>query len=78
MEFIPKREPQKIPLQVYESSIPNEGKWEYSGGQLLFTDEEMRKLILMIVGSVGLEKFVDEILPEKSRRELKNLLSREG
>lgn len=72
MEMIPKAEPQKIPFQVFEKSIPNEGKWELIDGELLFSDEEFRKVILMLVGQIGL-KLID-ILPYESRDELERLL----
>ena len=68
MEMIPKAEPQKIPFQVFEKSIPNEGKWELIDGELLFSDEEMRKVILMLVSQIGLKKLID-ILPHESRDE---------
>lgn len=77
MEMIPKAEPQKIPFQVFEKSIPNEGKWEWIDGELLFSDEEMRKVILMLVGQIGLKKWID-ILPHESRDELKRLLRDES
>jgi hypothetical protein len=77
MEMIPKAEPQKIPFQVFEKSIPNEGKWELIDGELLFSDEEMRKVILMLVGQIGLKKLID-ILPHESRDELKRLLRDES
>jgi hypothetical protein len=73
MEMIPKAEPQKIPFQVFEKSIPNEGKWEWINGELLFSDEEMRKVILMLVSQIGLKKWID-ILPHESRNELERLL----
>jgi len=73
MEMIPKAEPQKIPFQVFEKSIPNEGKWELIDGELLFSDEEMRKVILMLVSQIGLKKLID-ILPHESRDELERLL----
>ena len=72
MEMTPKAEPQKIPFQVFEKSIPNEGKWELIDGELLFSDEEMRKVILMLVGQIGLKKLID-ILPYESRDELERL-----
>lgn len=56
MEMIPKAKPQKIPFQVFEKSIPNEGKWELIDGELLFSDEEMRKVILMLISQIGLKK----------------------
>jgi len=77
MEMIPKAEPQKIPFQVFEKSIPNEGKWELIDGELLFSDEEMRKVILMLVSQIGLKKLID-ILPHESRNELKRLLRDES
>ena len=77
MEMIPKAEPQKIPFQVFEKSIPNEGKWELIDGELLFSDEEMRKVILMLVSQIGLKKLID-ILPHESRDELKRLLRDES
>jgi hypothetical protein len=73
MEIIPKAEPQKIPFQVFENSIPNEGRWEWIDGELLFSDEEMRKVILMLVSQIGLKKLID-ILPHESRDELERLL----
>ncbi|RKO61634.1 hypothetical protein [Caldibacillus debilis] len=73
MEMIPKAEPQKIPFQVFEKSIPNEGKWEWIDGELLFSDEEMRKVILMLVSQIGLKKLTD-ILPHESRDVLERLL----
>jgi len=72
MEMIPKAEPQKIPFQVFEKSIPNEGKWEWIDGELLFSDEEMRKVILMLVSQIGLKKLTD-ILPPESRIELERI-----
>ena len=63
MEMIPKAEPQKIPIQVFEESIPNDGKWEIEEGGLLFSDNEMRKVILMLIGQIGLKKLI-EILPQ--------------
>jgi len=77
MEMIPKAEPQKIPFQVFEKSIPNEGKWELIDGELLFSDEEMRKVILMLVGQIGLRKLIN-ILPNESRNELERLLRDES
>lgn len=73
MEIMPKAEPQKIPFQVFENSIPNEGKWEWIDGELLFSDEEMRKVILMLVSQIGLKKLID-ILPHESRNKLERLL----
>ena len=77
MEMIPKAEPQKIPFQVFENSIPNEGKWELIDGELLFSDEEMRKVILMLVSQIGLKKMI-EIFPHESRDELERLLRDES
>jgi hypothetical protein len=77
MEMIPKAEPQKIPFQVFEESIPNDGRWEFIDGELLFSDEEMRKVILMLVSQIGLKKLID-ILPHESRDELKRLLRDES
>lgn len=37
LDMIPKAEPQKIPIQVFEESIPNDGKWEIEEGRLLFS-----------------------------------------
>ena len=54
--MIPKAEPQKIPIQVFEESILNDGKWEIEEGRLLFSDDEMRKIILMLIGQIGLKK----------------------
>ena len=76
MEMIPKAEPQKIPIQVFEESIPNDGKWEIEEGRLLFSDNEMRKVILMLIGQIGLKKLI-EILPHESRNELERLLKAE-
>jgi len=76
MEMIPKAEPQKIPFQVFEESIPNDGKWEIEEGRLLFSDDEMRKVILMLIGQIGLKKLI-EILPHESRNELERLLKAE-
>ncbi|GAB7387173.1 hypothetical protein BSNK01_10090 [Bacillaceae bacterium] len=73
MKTIPKAEPQKIPFQVFENSIPNEGRWEWINGELLFSDEELRKVILMLVSQIGLKKLID-ILPHESRYELERLL----
>jgi len=72
MKTIPKAESQKIPFQVFENSIPNEGKWEWIDGELLFSDEEMRKVILMLVSQIGLKKMI-EIFPHESRDELERL-----
>jgi len=77
LDMIPKAKPQKIPFQVFENSIPNEGKWEWIDGELLFSDEEMRKVILMLIGQIGLKKLID-ILPHESRNELKRLLRDES
>jgi len=77
MEMMPKAEPQKIPFQVFEKSIPNEGKWEWIDGELLFSDEEMRKVILMLVSQIGLKKLID-ILPHESRDELERILRDES
>jgi len=77
MEMIPRAEPQKIPFHVFEKSIPNEGKWEWIDGELLFSVEEMRKVILMLVSQIGLKKLID-ILPQESRDELKRLLRDES
>ena len=76
MDMIPKAEPQKIPIQVFEESIPNDGKWEIEEGRLLFSDNEMRKVILMLIGQIGLKKLI-EILPHESRNELERLLKAE-
>ena len=76
MEMIPKAEPQKIPIQVFEESIPNDGKWEIEEGGLLFSDNEMRKVILMLIGQIGLKKLI-EILPHESKNELERLLKAE-
>jgi len=76
MEMIPKAEPQKIPIQVFEESIPNDGKWEIEEGRLLFSDNEMRKVILMLIGQIGLKKLI-EILPHESKNELERLLKAE-
>jgi hypothetical protein len=73
MKTIPKAESQKITFQMFENSIPNEGKWELIDGELLFSDEEMRKVILMLVSQIGLKKLID-ILPLESRDELERLL----
>jgi len=75
--MIPKAKPQKIPFQVFEKSIPNEGKWELIDGELLFSDEEMRKVILMLISQIGLKKMI-EILPQESKIELKRLLRDES
>ena len=76
MDMIPKAEPQKIPIQVFEESIPNDGKWEIEEGRLLFSDNEMRKVILMLIGQIGLKKLI-EILPHESKNELERLLKAE-
>jgi len=77
LAMIPKAEPQKIPFQVFEESIPNDGRWEFIDGELLFSDEEMRKVILMLVSQIGLKKLID-ILPPESRNELERLLRDES
>ncbi|EGL83565.1 hypothetical protein CathTA2_0891 [Caldalkalibacillus thermarum TA2.A1] len=76
MEMIPKAEPQKIPFDLFEKSVPNEGRWEWIGGKLLFSDDEIRKLILMLIGQIGLKKLI-EILPHESKNELERLLKAE-
>ena len=73
MEMIPKAGPQKIPFDLFEKSVPNEGKWEWIGGKLLFSDDEIRKLILMLISQIGLKRLID-ILPHESRDELERLL----
>ncbi|WP_061567863.1 hypothetical protein [Caldibacillus debilis] len=73
MEMIPKAEPQKIPFQVFEESIPNEGRWEWIGGEIFFSDDEIKKVIIMLVSQIGLKKWID-ILPHESRDELERLL----
>jgi len=62
---------------VFEESIPNEGRWEWIGGKLLFSDDEIRKLILMLIGQIGLRKLIN-ILPNESRNELERLLRDES
>ncbi|MGP3562721.1 hypothetical protein [Geobacillus sp. BK01] len=77
MEMIPKAEPQKIPFQVFEESIPNEGRWEWIGGEIFFSDDEIKKVILMLVGQIGLRKLINILLNE-SRNELERLLRDES
>jgi hypothetical protein len=72
-KFVPRPEPQEIPYEVFIDSIPNDGKWEWSHGHLFFSDEELEKVILMLIGQIGLRKLVD-ILPQESRNELERIL----
>lgn len=73
--FAPKSDSQPIPYHVFKSSVPNEGKWEYNRGRLLWSDSELHSCILMLVGTIGLRRFV-EILPQESRNELERILMR--
>lgn len=72
-KLIPRSEPQEIPCEVLVDSIPNEGKWEWSHGYLFFSDEDMRKVVLMLISQIGLREMV-EILPNRSRHELESIL----
>lgn len=73
MELIPRKRPQEIPFQAYRESVPSNGRWEYGDGELWWSGEEMRKCIIMLIASVGLERFV-EMLPEQSVEELKRIV----
>ncbi|KYD23131.1 hypothetical protein B4135_0660 [Caldibacillus debilis] len=58
---------------MFEESIPNEGRWEWIGGEIFFSDDEIKKVIIMLVSQIGLKKWID-ILPHESRDELERLL----
>ncbi|HAJ4019656.1 MULTISPECIES: hypothetical protein [Brevibacillus] len=72
-KFVPRAEPQEIPYEVLMNSIPNDGKWEWSHGHLFFSDEELKKVTLMLIGHIGLRKMV-EYLPNESVNELERVL----
>lgn len=72
-EFIPRAEPQEIPYEVLMNSIPNNGKWKWSQGKLFFTDEELKRVTLMLIGQIGLRKLIS-YLPNESVNELERIL----
>ncbi|MCM3624328.1 hypothetical protein M4D70_19050 [Brevibacillus borstelensis] len=71
--FIPRRFGQPIPVELLES-IPD--CFEYTGEDLFWSDEQMHDCILMLIGNIGLQRFV-QILPSHSREELMCILDEE-
>lgn len=72
-KVIPESEPKKINVDLWESASSEDLKWELWDG-IPFHDDgvERDRLALCLVYSMGLKHFLD-ILPEKSRKLLKEL-----
>ncbi|MCM3470164.1 hypothetical protein [Brevibacillus borstelensis] len=68
--YIPRRYGQPIPAELFES-LPE--RFEFTGEDLFWSDEQVQNAILMLVGSLGLQRFV-QMLPPHSREELMCIL----
>lgn len=71
--FIPRRFGQPIPAEIFES-LPE--RFEFTGEDLFWSDEQMQNCILILVAYFGLQRFV-QALPQHSREELMCILDEE-
>ncbi|MCC0566261.1 hypothetical protein [Brevibacillus borstelensis] len=71
--FIPRKFGKPIPVELFEL-LPE--RFEYTGEDLFWSDEQVQNAILMLVGSLGLQRFV-QMLPPHSREELMCILEEE-
>ncbi|ELK40137.1 MULTISPECIES: hypothetical protein [Paenibacillaceae] len=73
MQLVPKKEPQKVDYQIWESHTPGEYKLELVDGECLWGGEGRDRMALMLVYNMGLEAFT-KLLPDESKQALRDLL----
>ncbi|MGG1474888.1 hypothetical protein ABE430_25235 [Brevibacillus agri] len=71
--YIPRRFGQPIPVGLFEL-LPE--RFEYTGEDLFWSEEQMQNCILILVAHFGLKRFV-QALPKHSRGELMCILEEE-
>ncbi|MCG5252469.1 hypothetical protein P4U99_26975 [Brevibacillus agri] len=76
MQLVPKKEPQKVDYQIWESHTPGDYKLELMDGECLWGGEERDRMTLMLVYNMGLEAFLKS-LPSESKQVLRELLAEE-
>lgn len=72
MVMIPRKEPQTITPEQYANAKLNED-FHFTGDDLYWSEDEARKFLLMAISSIGLRSF-GRMLPEESKKELKDIL----
>jgi len=75
-DLIPRLERQEINYDNYYHFVPHELKIEVFDGDLFGTYRERKNFLMMLLYNVGLKEFV-KMLPEESKRILKELLNNE-
>lgn len=74
--LIPKKDGQLLSYEDFDAHSSEEHKWEFYDG-LPFNPSntyEADRLLIMLLYSVGLERFIDELLPEQSKETLYQIL----
>ena len=77
--LIPERKGQLLSYEDFDAHTTEEHKFEFYDGKPfspINTFQEDR-LLIMLLFSVGLERFVNQLLPNESKMILKNLLNEE-
>ena len=75
--LIPERDPKRLDYETWNQHTSEEHKWELWDGIPFSSDGTQRdRLAVCLIFSVGLERLVTELLPEQSKKELLQLLSK--
>ncbi|CDX00629.1 Hypothetical protein DPCES_0742 [Desulfitobacterium hafniense] len=72
--LIPKTDPQKMNLQEWDTHTSAEHKWEYADGVPFIDADQRDRVMLGLIYSSGLKHLL-EILPEESKKILKELVN---
>lgn len=72
MDLVPDRLPQPITFQQFQHTFPTQG-FEFTAEDMWLSDEEARDCLLMIITTIGLDRFAN-VLPKESRKILQELL----
>ncbi|MEK4339114.1 hypothetical protein [Brevibacillus sp. FSL L8-0710] len=76
MQLVPKKEPQKVDSQIWETHTPGDYKLELVDGECLWGGEERDRMALMLIFNMGLDDFT-KLLPSESKQILRELLVEE-
>jgi hypothetical protein len=77
--LVPTKEGQLISIDDWYSHRSEECKWEYFGGKPFNLNHtyETDRILIMLLSSVGLKRFVNELLPKESKEILIEILKEE-
>lgn len=77
--LIPQKEGQLLSLQEFDAHTTEEHKFEFFNGKPFSPSNtfEADRLLIMLLYSVGLKRFVAELLPDNSKKILLELLNKD-